>query len=150
MGIDSASPVSLCVSAISFCLLLSIPFSFFVRIAGCRRTVPPGPECRSSVPPVSRLVGGPRLSVCRNASVDGFRLFQRLRLSKNQNILPGGDRRTAAGRSSTVSHSLSHVSESWVFLSEPTIIGFPNPHDRVYRLHSSPVSGFRIPESPGS
>ena len=66
-------------------------------------------------PPVSRLVGGPPLSVCRNASVDGFRLFQRLRLSKNQNILPGGDRRTAAGRSSTVSHSSSHVSESWFF-----------------------------------
>ena len=41
---------------------------------------------------------GRRLSVCRNASVDGFRLFQRLRLSKNQNILPGGDRRTAAAR----------------------------------------------------
>ena len=54
---------------------------------------------RSSAPPVSRLVGGPPLSVCRNASVDGFRLFQRLRLSKNQSILPGGDRRTAAGRS---------------------------------------------------
>ena len=37
-----------------------------------------------------------------------------------------------------------------VFLSEPTIIGFPNSHDRVYRLDSSQVSGFRIPESPGS
>ena len=37
-----------------------------------------------------------------------------------------------------------------VFLSEPGIIGFPNSHDRVYRLDSSQVSGFRIPVSPGS
>ena len=79
-------------------------FEFF--ISGRKEEIPDAderllrvPGCRSSAPPVSRLVGGPPLSVCRNASVDGFGLFQRLRLSKNQSILPGGDRRTAAGRS---------------------------------------------------
>ena len=37
---------------------------------------------RGCPPPISRLVGGARLAVCRNASVDGFRSFQRPRLSK--------------------------------------------------------------------
>mgnify|MGYP003707279009 CR=1 FL=1 len=63
-------------------------------------------------------------SVCRNASVDGFRLFQRLRLSKNQNILPGGDRRTAAGRS-TVFHVARRISHR---------VGFPNADERFLRV----------------
>ena len=63
-------------------------------------------------------------SVCRNASVDGFRLFQRLRLSKNQSILPGGDRRTAAGRS-TVFHVARRISHR---------AGIPDADERFVRV----------------